>query len=130
MKIYKDLFLPQQCWCTKFRSVVCHSLRDFSVKQVNEDADQLVVVTALKVSQEHDKVVVVGENTDLFIIFFANIYFSKPGRGTIPSKVFGSNSFKFADVRRSIIFPHAISGYDTTSALLKLGKKKAVMLLI
>lgn len=109
----------------------------FSVKQANEDADHLIVATALEVSQEHEKVVVVGEDTDLLIMLnalatpSANIYFSKPGRGTTPSKVYGPNSFKLADnIRRPLIFLHAISGCDTTSALFKQGKKKVVKLLV
>lgn len=53
-----------------------------------------------------------------------NIYFQKTGKGSTPSVVYSSHSFKHDP--KDILFLHAISGCDTTSAPFGNGKKKVL----
>ncbi|KAF2879466.1 hypothetical protein ILUMI_26713, partial [Ignelater luminosus] len=54
-------------------------------KQAVEDADHLIVTTAIEASQSYDKMVLVAENTDILIMLAvldtpsSNIVFLKPG---------------------------------------------------
>lgn len=107
------------------------------VKQAKEDADHLIVTTAIEAEQEHDCVVLVGEDTDLLIMLTAiasqsaNIFFLKPGKGNIPNHLFSVSSFTHSKcVKNCLLFLHAFSGCDTTSALYRQGKKKFVKLMV
>jgi len=98
------------------------------VRQAIADADALIVKTALDIAREKNKVVVVGTDTDLLIMLLARarkpdkIYFLSPG-----SKAYNVGSIQntIGERKQCLLFIHAMSGCDTTSALFGKGKKKA-----
>lgn len=111
-------------------------LDGFSVKQHEEDADTLIVTTAMELCKKHDSVVIVGEDVDLLIILNAiakkqqkNIYFMKPGKGKSPIRLYSSDSLQKSALTRYILFCHAFTGCDTTSAIFNKGKLKLSTLL-
>ena len=53
-----------------------------------------------------------------------NVYFRKSGRGKIPDALFSKSCFKYKNIVENILFLHAVSGCDTTSALFGQGKLK------
>jgi hypothetical protein len=60
----------------------------------------------------------------------SNIYFLKPGKGKAANLLYTTSSFKFDEhVRDNILFLHAFSGCDTTSAFFRQGKMKFLKLL-
>ena len=76
----------------------------FTVKQATEDADTLIVATAIEESTKPQSVTIVGEDVDLLIILTAlsgsntNIYMLKPGKGNLESKLYTPSSMKFGSV--------------------------------
>lgn len=108
----------------------------FKVKQAIEDADTLIVNTAIEASFENHPVVIVGEDVDLLVILTAltgsnpNICFLKQGKGNIDNKLYTPTSLKYSSiVRDNILFVHAFSGCDTTSAFFNQAKLKFLKLL-
>lgn len=107
----------------------------FICKQAYEDADTLIVTTAMGISGDYDVVVIVGEDIDILVILTArnspesNIYFLKPGRRNIVQRLYSPRSLKYPSLRRFILFIHAVSGCDNTSAFFRRGKIKFVKLL-
>lgn len=104
------------------------------VKQAQDDADVLIIETALE--QSTNPVIVVGEDVDLLVILIARadcnreIFFLKPGKGSVESKMFSSKSFDgHKKSKNHILFWHAITGCDTTSAIFSKGKKRALKIL-
>ncbi|GBM40097.1 hypothetical protein AVEN_246006-1 [Araneus ventricosus] len=73
----------------------------FVVKQAEEDADYLIIKSTLEIEKGSQCFVVVGE--DWFDIA--------------------------SHIRENILFLHAFSGYDTTSARFRQGKKKFINVL-
>lgn len=106
---------------------------NISVQQAVEDADLMIVNTAISVASQYDSVRVVGEDIDLLVLLTAlapthnNIFFQKCERGKAPDSYYSTTSFnhKFTDV---LLFIHAISGCDTTSGLFGQGKNKFISL--
>lgn len=104
----------------------------FTAKQDNEDADKLIVSTALERSQDYDSVFIVGEDTDLLAILtgtsqeeHSNVYFVKPGtRQKNTTCYYSTKSLKNPALAKHILFCHAFTGCDTTSALFNIGKLK------
>ena len=103
---------------TEFRNVGIY------VSKSEGDADRLIVQTAFEVaSQISTPVVVVGNDTDILILLIGlidnlyNIYMNYDHR----RKELGS-------LKNYILFIHAISGCDTTSALFSIGKKSVLKL--
>lgn len=100
------------------------------VKQAEEDADVLIVNTAISLAATFKNVFVVGEDIDLLVLLTAlsppqsNIYLLKPGRGKTAERQYSTNSFKYKKASNNIIFLHAFSGCDTTSSLFNKGKMK------
>ncbi|KYN17594.1 hypothetical protein ALC57_10109, partial [Trachymyrmex cornetzi] len=84
--------------------------------QAFEDADTLIVQTAIEHSDIYDNVEIVGEDVDLLVLLTGlaqgkeNIFFHKPAKGKVPA-VFICN------------------GCDTTSALFNVGRKKFMTVL-
>ncbi len=108
----------------------------YTVKQATEDADRLIVATAIEESTMAESVTIVGEDVDLLIILTAlvgsrtNIYILKPGRGNTESKLYTPTSMKYGSViKDNILFLHAFSGSDTTSAFFRQGKLKFIRLM-
>ena len=108
----------------------------FTVKQTHEDADTLIVNTAIEEASTTDSVTIVGEDVDLLVILTAlagskhNIYFLKQGKGKTKNKLYTQASMKYgSDIKDNILFLHPFSGANTTSAFFKQGKLKFVSLL-
>jgi len=70
------------------------------VNQALDDADTLIVNTAIDLSLTNETVVIVGEDIDLLIILTGlapttnNIFFMKPGKGTIERRIYSTNSLQ------------------------------------
>jgi hypothetical protein len=83
-------------------------------------------------SEEEDEVVVlVSEDVDLLVILIgtrspSNVYFLKPGRGKVVPVLYHPQTTIETSLAEHILFIHAISGCDSTSALFNQGKVKAL----
>jgi len=114
-----------------FISMLMTRMADASieVKQAYEDADVMIVNTALSKASEFDSVIITAEDVDILILLTAlgtstkNIYLQKSGRGSGPSVLYSPSSCSFPP--KDILFLHAVSGCDTTSAPYGLGKIKS-----
>lgn len=99
------------------------------VIQSEEDADRLIVTTALVKASDYDLVIIAGEDIDLLVIFTGlvgpsrNVYFQKCGRGKT-ADVFYSAASTSSGNHHLIPFVHAFSGCDSTSAFFGHGKAK------
>ncbi|KMQ85933.1 hypothetical protein RF55_15251 [Lasius niger] len=107
---------------------------NFIVKQATGDADTLIINTAISIST-FDSVIVVGEDVDLLVLLTAlstrsNIYLLKPGKGKTLQQIYSTQSIIDKTAADNILFLHAFSGCDTTSALFKQGKMKCVNVLL
>lgn len=106
--------------------------KGIQVKQAIEDADVMIVEAALLEANNFDSVTITGEDIDLLVLLTAlgiskqNVYFQKTGKGKTATVLYSSNSFKYE--AQDILFLHAISGCDTTSAPFGIGKKKVMQL--
>ncbi len=69
--------------------------------------------------------ILTGTSTEIH----SNIYFMKPAKGKIPQRIYSSSSLKNPDQQSDILFYHAFSGCDTTSAIFNKGKLKVTSLL-
>jgi len=106
----------------------------FIAYTANEDADCLIINTAINQSSSNDTVAVVGEDIDLLVLITQlsptdKIYFIKPSKGAINASIFNRNSFKHVNLRQYILFIHAFTGCDTTSSFFNHGKNKIIKIL-
>ncbi|GBM19966.1 hypothetical protein AVEN_164905-1 [Araneus ventricosus] len=98
-----------------------------TVKQAVEDADVLIVETAVSVKFQYNNIFVVGEGIDILLLLTGldpmkeNLYFRKCGKGRPPDMLYTTTSFTYK-FSRMILFIHAFSGCDTSSALFDHGK--------
>jgi hypothetical protein len=104
-------------------------------KKAKENADVLIINTALDMAHNHDNVIIIGEDIDLLIILIGlcnspNVYFLKPGKGNISLKIYSPMSAVDRTVAKHILFLHAMRGCNTTSALYNQGKVKFLKILI
>ncbi|GBM46363.1 hypothetical protein AVEN_65968-1 [Araneus ventricosus] len=105
-----------------------------TVKQAVEDADVVIVETAVSVKSQYDNIFVVGENIDFLVLLTVlapmkeNLYLRKCGKGRTPDVLYSTTSFKYIFSRR-ILFIHAFSGCHTICALFGHGKTKFCSLL-
>ena len=123
---------------SRFIDGLIKKLRDsgITVHQSKGDADALIISTALNVPCEYN-VIVVGTDVDLLVLMIQmgrshhNLYFFKPGHGKVTNKTYNITEIvlKLGDMCRYILFLHAITGCDTTSAIYRQGKKKAFRVL-
>ena len=87
------------------------------------------MTTAISKASFFDHVIIVGEDIDLLVLLTSlasgveNIHFQKSGKGELAEVLYSTTSFKHSS-QDAIIFLHAFSGCDTTSALYGHGKKK------
>lgn len=96
--------------------------------QAEADADRLIIETAINLQSEN--IVVVSEDVDVLVLLTAlspidrEIYFRKPPKGKIPQKVYSSKSIEtiLPKCKEHILFLHAFTGCDTTSAFFQRGK--------
>lgn len=118
----------------QFIRLFCDLLKDQNIlyEICEEDADRSIICTATAKRNENinNDIVIVGQDIDLLVLFihfascFERIYFYKPAIGKSKEKYFDKNSFKKTDLKEIILFLHAFSGCDTTSAFSGLGKKR------
>ncbi|GBN34237.1 hypothetical protein AVEN_237806-1 [Araneus ventricosus] len=80
-----------------------------TVKQAVEDADVLIVETAVSVKSQYDNIFVVGEGIDLLVLLTGlapmkeNLYYQKCGKGRTPDVLYSATSFKYK-FSRMILF--------------------------
>ena len=99
------------------------------VQQARSDADSMIISSALNVSDK--PTVVVGTDTDLLVALIARVpkdsqmYMLRPSSNN--TTVFDIKSLQSAvgKCKDSLLFLHAVTGCDTTSALYNQGKRKA-----
>lgn len=98
--------------------------------QAPEDADVLIVTTAIDKTTEYDEVQIIGEDIDLLVLMTQygreknNLYLNKYDRSKKTCIRYNTNSFKYPNLSPIISFLHAFSGCDTTSAIFGKGKEK------
>ncbi|GBP26029.1 hypothetical protein EVAR_20043_1 [Eumeta japonica] len=105
----------------------------FTVDQAESDADALIVRTALAASPLFNTVTIVAEDIDILILLTvlgrkqANVFFFKPSKGRTAEQLYSASGFMYGDViANNLLFLHAFSGCDTTSAPYNIGKMKFV----
>lgn len=106
---------------------------NFRVKQAPEDADTLIVHTAISMSASFDLVSIKGEDVDLLVLLTPlarsqpNVYLRKPGRGKIVEKIYSPQSLQHGEtVADHIFLLQALSGCDTISARFDVEKMKFI----
>ncbi|GBM13280.1 hypothetical protein AVEN_226269-1 [Araneus ventricosus] len=104
-----------------------------------DDADVHIVKTAIETHEKIKKqVVVIGQGVDLLVLptalipDYMDILILKEGNDKFKYMFYSSkdlrNSNLVIECKKSILFPHAISGCDTTSEFYEKGKLQAVQL--
>ncbi|KAK4877685.1 hypothetical protein RN001_010191 [Aquatica leii] len=106
---------------------------NFIVKQVTEDADTLIINTALSVSPAFDNVNVVGKDINLLILLIAlstrYVYILKTRKRKKLQQIYSTESIVDKIAANHILFLHAFSSCDTTCALFNQGKMKFINVL-
>ncbi|KAL4105063.1 hypothetical protein QTP88_020338 [Uroleucon formosanum] len=136
--ISQEKFLSNRSNKNRFISTLMQKLENINIasKQAQDDADVLIIETAIEEAYTR-KTVVVGEDVDLLVILIArtpsqkHIFFLKPGKGNVDTKIYSSTNsmdhYNFG--REHILFLHAVTGCDTTSTFFNKGKVKVLKLL-
>jgi len=124
--IYQERFLTNGKNKARFiQGLTGHlELAGIQVKHAVADADTLIVRTAIELST-NNTVSVVGTDVDLLILLIqlskqdSKLYLYKPGAGKCPDKVFSISFIQqhLPNACRTLLFLHAMTGCDTTSAL-------------
>lgn len=104
---------------------------NITTKQARDDADVLIVETAIEESKSEKTAVIIGQDIDLLVILIGRtlsyeqeIFLKKVGKGNVKTEIYSTKSFdNYPHSKTHILFLHALSGCDTTSALFKKGKK-------
>ncbi|GBO16691.1 hypothetical protein AVEN_9723-1 [Araneus ventricosus] len=121
---------------SRFISLLSEKLKavNIFVKQANNVADVLIIETSLE-KFNTNTTIVVGEDVDLLIILTARtptdriVYFLKLIKAQIETKLYSSESLtSYPKCQVHILFLHAITRCDTTSAFFKRGKTKVFKL--
>ena len=114
------------------------TLKGHNVKQANDDADYLITQTAIDIAEEGSKVILVGEDIDLLTLLVSNttatcndIIFMKPAVGNVEMRQYDIQTIQheIPKIQEHVLFAHAVSGCDTTSALYRKGKIKCLKIL-
>lgn len=106
------------------------------VLQAEEDADLLIVNTAIKKSEDHQSIEIIGEDTDLLILLTqfseldSNIVLAKPMKRNKQKAIYNVRSFAYPDFKKIVAFMHAFSGSDTTSSFFQKGKDKIIKVML
>ncbi|CAH1100560.1 unnamed protein product [Psylliodes chrysocephalus] len=114
---------------------LCEALQkeEVEVAVVEEDADRVMVMTAFSKRVVADRVVIVGEDIDLFILLNGlgaeetNVCPQNNMRGETGCCHYSMTYYNHHDSQRSpgtVLFTHAFAGCDTTSAPFGHGKTK------
>ena len=137
--VTKDKFLANEKNKLRMITMLKQKLKTANcmVQQHQEDADTLIVTTALEISQDYKKVYIVGEDIDLLIILTGlaepqhdKVFFMKPGKGRSARSLYSTQSLKEPSLGGHILFCHAFGGCDTASALFNQGKIKIADILL
>lgn len=128
----QDQFLSNEKNKSRLISMLSAKLKDNGIESLESsgDADTLIIRTAIDKCFTSDNVVIVGEDVDLLVLLTAlapderEIFLVKPKHGKIEKKVYSSKQLQESGLKNSILFLHAFSGCDTTSALYKRGKTR------
>lgn len=108
----------------------------FTCKQAVEDADTLIIMTAISIAAEDKTIIVVGQDIDLLVLLNQlneenlDILFQKPLTGNTPNCFYSSNSYEDESKRKYVAFIHCFTGCDTTSGCTGKGKITAVRALL
>ncbi|KMQ90383.1 hypothetical protein RF55_9871 [Lasius niger] len=104
----------------------------------DDDADLLIIQTAIEKSHRHDSVVIVGQDIDLLVLLIAltpenkDIRFWREAQGNIKERKYSSRNIQLSKVlknsKETVLFAHAFSGCDTTSAFFGKGKSQTMNL--
>lgn len=105
-----------------------------TTQQASDDADVLIVSTAIQKSMgKTSNVAVIGEDIDLAVILIANtppdrnILFMKPGRGKVETNVYSTHQMQQLGLKE-MLFLHAFTGCDSTSATFRRSKQGFIKL--
>ena len=106
-------------------------LANITVVQSVGDADRTIVCTAMKNYTSATTAVVVGEDTDLLVLIIGladrntNIHMLMPSNKDRPARVYSSQHLQssLGSMSDYILFYHAMTGCDTTSAPFRKGKR-------
>jgi hypothetical protein len=108
---------------------------NIAVKQAQNDADVLIIETAIEQLNATNTTVVVGEDVDLLVLLTARtptdkiIYFLKPGKAQQQTEIYSSKSLSaYPKCQNHILVLHAITGCDTTSTMFRRGKTSVLKL--
>lgn len=136
----KAIFLSNIVNKERFILQLCDRLNSERINTLTaiDDADMLIVQTAIQEAERNQNVVVVGQDIDLLVLLLGlaplskNIFMLKESQGTVKKRVYSTRSLIGGNVvencRESILFLHAISGCDTTSAFYGKGKVQSIQL--
>ncbi|KAJ8677393.1 hypothetical protein QAD02_013180 [Eretmocerus hayati] len=110
------------------------SRNHISSKIASEDADTLIVKTAVELNNStQDTIAVVGNDIDLLILLIDqcavsdSIYFHKIVKQAKGTTLFNTKNHQY--MKKFILFAHAFSGCDSTSAMFNKGKKNVISIL-
>lgn len=104
--------------------------REITTIQAEEDADSLIVNTAIEKTSQYDAVQIIGDDVDLIVLMTQfgkgrkNLYLNKYDKTKKSSIFYDTDSFKYENLSPVINFLHAWGGCDTTSAFFNQGKEK------
>ncbi|KAJ8893879.1 hypothetical protein PR048_006480 [Dryococelus australis] len=97
------------------------SSADITCKQAKEDADTLIVNTALSLAPSSETVIVVGEYVGLLVILIGlcrveNVFFLKPGKDIVSPATFSPTNTVSSTVVENFLFLHAMSVLKDSNA--------------
>ena len=107
----------------------------FQIHHAKDDADCLIVKTTLDVAAS-STTVLIGEDTDLLVLLLYHVtdnlhgvYFMPSGRKAKLWDIKTARAKIGTETCKRLLFAHAISGCDTTSRMMNIGKSLPVKLL-
>lgn len=118
----------------RFISQLVHAFQNEEIETItaNDDADTLIIQTAIRKSFESETIVVVGQDVDLLTLSISltptekDIRLLREAQSTIKARNYSSKDLQMSNVlknsRETVLFAHAYSGSDTTSAFFGNGK--------
>ena len=133
----REKFLANPSNKQRFINLLSETLMklEFQIHHVKDDADCLIVKTTLDVGAS-STTVLIGEDTDLLVLLLYHVTDNLHGVYCMPS----GRKAKLWDIKtaraqigtetcKRLLFAHAISGCDTTSRMMNIGKSLPVKLL-
>ncbi|KAJ1519218.1 hypothetical protein ONE63_011176 [Megalurothrips usitatus] len=129
-------FLSNSCNKTQIIGLLSQRFKaaGFTVQQADGDADPLIVKTALQYLHGGRNVIVASTDTDVLAMLLAHakpgdkmLHVLHPASSKSPGKVYdvAKVQMEIGVMKDNVLFAHAMTGCDTTSALFSKGKKTA-----